>query len=357
MTTITANPQTSATPHLETKTLEMVLPMSDKILHMEFEKPMLAMEEKIDELLRMSKDSNVDFSDEIERLRKQSEAVRNRLYSNLTPAQKLQIARHPQRPNLLETIKRLSPATWVELRGDRAGTDDRAIIGGIIELAGKPVMVVGTQKGRSMKENLVHNFGMANPEGYRKALRLFQHAEKFKMPVLTVVDTPGAYPGIAGEQHGIGQAIAFNIRELARLRVPVISVVTGEGASGGALGIGVANRIYMLEHALYTVISPEGCASILWRSADHSVKAAEALKITAQDLMNFGMIDGIIEEPRGGGHQDPEAFANALSTCLETAFMELSALDADALMAQRYEKFRAIGAFQESLQTPAPASL
>jgi acetyl-CoA carboxylase carboxyl transferase subunit alpha len=327
--------------------------MSDKMIPLEFEKPIMAMEEKIEELMRLSQESKVDFSEEIAKLRQQSEDVRSKLYQSLNPAQKLQIARHPQRPNLLEVIKLLSPNQWIELRGDRAGADDRAIIGGIIELSTGPIMVVGTQKGRTMKENLVHNFGMANPEGYRKALRLFQHAEKFKMPVLTVVDTPGAYPGIAGEQHGIGQAIALNIRELARLRVPVISVVTGEGASGGALGIGVANRIYMLEHALYTVISPEGCASILWRSAEYASKAAEALKITAQDLLRFGMIDGIIDEPHGGAHHDPGLTAQRLQAVLEPAFSELKTLSPEKLMTQRYDKFRTIGAFQESKKTPA----
>ncbi|MCE3236476.1 MAG: acetyl-CoA carboxylase carboxyltransferase subunit alpha [Vampirovibrio sp.] len=322
--------------------------MSDKILPLDFEKPIMAMEEKIEELMRLSQESKIDFTEEIDKLRIQAEEVKGKLYQRLTPAQKLQIARHPQRPNLLETVKAMSPNTWVELRGDRAGTDDRAIIGGIIELASGPVMVIGTQKGRGMKENLTHNFGMANPEGYRKALRLFQHAEKFKMPVLTVVDTPGAYPGIAGEQHGIGQAIALNIREMARLRVPIISVVTGEGASGGALGIGVANRIYMLEHALYTVISPEGCASILWRSAEYASRAAEALKITAQDLLRFGIADGIIDEPQGGAHHDPLFAAQRIMETVERGFSELKGLSADQLLDDRYAKFRKIGAFQEA---------
>jgi acetyl-CoA carboxylase carboxyl transferase subunit alpha len=322
--------------------------MSEKILPLEFEKPIMAMEEKIEELMRLSQDNQIDFTAEIAKLRTQAEEVRNKLYHRLTPAQKLQVARHPQRPNLLETVKMLSPNTWVELRGDRAGTDDRAIIGGIIELPNAgPVMVVGTQKGRGMKENLTYNFGMANPEGYRKALRLFQHAEKFKMPVLTLVDTPGAYPGIAGEQHGIGQAIAFNIREMARLRVPIISVVTGEGASGGALGIGVANRIYMMEHALYTVISPEGCASILWRSAEYAARAAEALKITAQDLLEFGIADGIIPEPQGGAHYDPALSAQRILETVEQSLVELKAMPSDRLPEDRYEKFRKIGAYQE----------
>jgi acetyl-CoA carboxylase carboxyl transferase subunit alpha len=320
------------------------------ITPLDFEKPILAMEEKIEELIRMSRESGVDVADEIAPLRRQAEEVKSRLYQSLQPAQKLQVARHPQRPGFLEMIQMLSPTVWVEMHGDRAGSDDRAIIGGIIELPGAgPVMALGTQKGRSMKENLVHNFGMAHPEGYRKALRLFQHAEKFKMPVLTLVDTPGAYPGIAGEEHGIGQAIAFNIREMARLQTPIISVVTGEGASGGALGIGVANQIYMLEHALYTVISPEGCASILWRSAEFSAKAAEALKITAQDLLTFGMIDGIISEPQGGAHYDPSAMAQSILDIIDPAFQELKAWNREDLTQQRYDKFRQIGAFRESV--------
>ncbi len=326
--------------------------MSDKILPLEFEKPIMAMEEKIEELMRLSQDSKIDFSEEIDKLRAQADEVKSKLYQKLTPAQKLQIARHPQRPNLLETVKMLSPNVWIEMRGDRAGTDDRAIIGGIIELSSGPVMVVGTQKGRGMKENLTHNFGMANPEGYRKALRLFAHAEKFKMPVLTIIDTPGAYPGIDGEQHGIGQAIAYNIREMARLRTPIISVVSGEGASGGALGIGVANRIYMLEHALYTVISPEGCASILWRSAEYASKAAEALKITAQDLLAFDIVDGIIPEPQGGAHQDPATTAQRILETVESAIAELKGYDAEKLLVDRYDRFRKIGAFCEA-KSPA----
>ncbi len=200
-----------------------------------------------------------------------------------------------------------------------------------------------------MKENLTHNFGMANPEGYRKALRLFYHAEKFKMPVITVIDTPGAYPGKDGEQHGIGQAIAYNIREMARLKVPIISLVTGEGASGGALGIGVANRIVMLEHALYTVISPEGCASILWRSAEHAARAAEAMKITAQDLYAFGICDEIIEEPLGGAHRDASQTAERILGSLSHHLSDLKGMSSEELTQQRYGKFRKIGAFQEAL--------
>lgn len=311
-----------------------------------FEKPILEMEAKIEELRKLSQETGIHLEEEIDRLRHEAEDVKNKLYHNLSPSQKLQIARHAQRPNFLEIVKMVSPTTWVEMHGDRSGADDRAIIGGIGELDGRPIMLVGTQKGRGMKENLAHNFGMANPEGYRKALRLFQHAEKFKMPVITIIDTPGAYPGIQGEQHGIGQAIAFNIREMARLRVPIISLVTGEASSGGALGIGVANRILMLEHALYTVISPEGCASILWRSAEFASRAAEALKITANDLLGFEIIDDIIEEPLGGAHQDPQLAGERIQAALLRTLTEMNGQTPEQLVESRYNKFRKIGEFE-----------
>ena len=315
---------------------------------LEFEKPLFAMKDKINELEQMSQSMNVSLEDEIERLKTQADEVQIKLYRTLTPAQRLQIARHPQRPSCLDLIQMISSDVWFELHGDRCGTDDRAIIGGIMEIEGRPWMVLGTQKGKNMKENLVHNFGMANPEGYRKALRLFQHAEKFKMPILTLIDTPGAYPGMDGEQHGIGQAIAMNIREMARMRVPIISVVMGEASSGGALGIGVANKIYLLEHALYTVISPEGCASILWRSAEYASRAAEALKITSHDLLEFGIIDGIIEEPTGGAHYDPALCAERVKeTVLHGLESVINLGDSAEWIQQRYDKYRGIGAFCE----------
>lgn len=299
--------------------------------------------------MQISEETGIDFQEEITRLSQQAEAFRYQLYKNLQPKEKVQIARHPQRPNAIEIIRQLSPDNWLELHGDRMGQDDQAIIGGIIELADRPVIIVGTQKGRGMKENINHNFGMPNPEGYHKALRLFHHANKFGMPVITLIDTPGAYPGIAGEQHGIGFAIAQNIREMARLRVPVISIVLGEGCSGGALGIGVANEIYMLEHGVYTVISPEGCASILWRSAEQADQAAESLRITAQDLLGFGMIEGIIPEPLGGAHYDSHAAIESIRTTLTASLTTLGQLSPHELVEQRYQKFRKIGAFEESL--------
>jgi acetyl-CoA carboxylase carboxyl transferase subunit alpha len=322
--------------------------MSQSFEPFDFEKPIFTIQEKIQELMKTSQESGIDFQEEIETLSAQAEVFRQKLYKNLQPKEKVQIARHPQRPSAKEVIQQLSPETWFELHGDRAGQDDQAIIGGIIELIDRPVMVVGTQKGRTMKENLVHNFGMPNPEGYRKAMRLFKHANKFGMPIVTLIDTPGAYPGIAGEQHGIGIAIAENIRDMARLRVPVVSMVLGEGCSGGALGIGVANEIYMLEHSVYTVISPEGCASILWRSAEHAARAAEALKITAQDLLQFGMIEGIIPEPLGGAHYDPEAAIKSMRTTLTASLTTLMQLSPQELVEQRYQKFRKIGAFEEA---------
>lgn len=316
-----------------------------------FEKPLTELQTKINELeetgAAMDESMSLDMVDELSRLRQQANDVRSRLYSNLTAAHRLQIARHPQRPNFIELVKAISPETWFELHGDRGGADDRAIIGGIAELSpGQPVLIVGTQKGRGMKENLTHNFGMANPEGYRKALRLFYHAEKFNMPIITMIDTPGAYPGMDGEQKGIGQAIAYNIREMARLNVPILSVVLGEASSGGALGIGVANRIYMLEHALYTVISPEGCASILWRSAEYASQAADSLKITADDLLGFGIADGKIIEPFGGAHHDADALAASLKEVLLNSLDELSGMTSEQLCEQRYNKYRHIGAYQ-----------
>jgi acetyl-CoA carboxylase carboxyl transferase subunit alpha len=314
----------------------------------DFEKPIITIQEKIEELVRIIEETGLDFREEIDKLSKQAAQFREELYHNLKPKEKLQIARHPQRPNTLEIVRHLSPDMWFELHGDRAGMDDNALVGGLMEFNGRPMVVVGMQKGRNMKENLTYNFGMPNPEGYRKAQRLFYHANKFGMPILTLIDTPGAYPGIAAEQHGVGIAIAENIREMARMRVPIVSIVLGEGCSGGALGIGVANEIYMLEHSVYTVISPEGCASILWRSAEHAAQAAEAMKITAQDLLSFGMIEGIIPEPLGGAHTDPEFMMTALADTLGNSLEHLSSLSPEELVEQRYQKFRKIGAFEES---------
>ena len=272
---------------------------------LDFEKPIMEIQEKIEELKKISMESGMDLNKEIETFEQQAEDYKKDLYENLKPAQKLQIARHPERPNFLDYVNNIC-TDFIELHGDREGMDDRAIIGGLAKIDGKPVMIVGTMKGKSTKENLEYNFGMPQPQGYRKALRLFKHANKFKMPIVTLIDTPGAYPGISAEQTGQGIAIAVNLREMAKLEVPVIAIITGEGCSGGALGLAVANKVFLLEHAYYTVISPEGCASILWRDASRASDAAEALKITAPDLMKFGIIDGAIKEPLGGAHNDYE---------------------------------------------------
>lgn len=311
---------------------------------LDFEKPILEIQEKIEELKKISMESGMDLNKEIETFEQQAQDYRKDLYSSLTPSQKMLIARHPERPNFLDYVN-LICEDFVEFHGDREGMDDRAIIGGMARLNGRSVMIVGTMKGKSTKENLEYNFGMPQPEGYRKALRLFKHADKFNIPIITIVDTPGAYPGISAEEKGQGAAIAMNLREMAKLRVPVISIISGEGCSGGALGLAVANKVYLLEHAYYTVISPEGCASILWRDASRGSDAAEALKITAKDLMKFDIIDGEIKEPVGGAHTDYQAVANEMKTIISAALEDLSTYSGEDLRTQRYDKFRKMGCF------------
>ena len=313
---------------------------------LDFEKPIMEIPEKIEELKKISMESGMDLNKEIETFEQQAEDYKKDLYENLKPAQKLQIARHPERPNFLDYVNNIC-TDFIELHGDREGMDDRAIIGGLAKIDGKPVMIVGTMKGKSTKENLEYNFGMPQPQGYRKALRLFKHANKFKMPIVTLIDTPGAYPGISAEQTGQGIAIAVNLREMAKLDVPVIAIITGEGCSGGALGLAVANKVFLLEHAYYTVISPEGCASILWRDASRASDAAEALKITAPDLMKFGIIDGAIKEPLGGAHNDYELVCSEMKKTILESIEELSKYSAPELKSQRYDKFRKMGAFLE----------
>ena len=314
------------------------------LVTLDFEKPILEIQEKIEELKKISMESGMDLNKEIETFEKQAEDYRKELYSTLSPSQKLLIARHSERPNFLDYVN-LIFEDFVEFHGDREGLDDRAIIGGIARVNGSPVMVVGTMKGKSTKENLEYNFGMPQPEGYRKALRLFKHANKFNLPIITIVDTPGAYPGISAEEKGQGSAIAVNLREMAKLTVPVISIVSGEGCSGGAIGIAVANKVFLLEHAYYTVISPEGCASILWRDATKSSEAADALKMTAQDLLKFDIIDGMIKEPVGGAHTDYQAIALEMKNTISAALDELSKYSKEELKIHRYEKFRKMGCF------------
>ncbi len=311
---------------------------------LEFEKPLYEIEEKIKELKEISESSGMDVSEQINTFEQQAMEYKKELYANLTPAQRLQIARHADRPTFLDYVK-LITTDFIEMHGDREGTDDRAIIGGIAKIDGQSVMLIGTQKGKTTKENLVYNFGMPQPQGYRKALRLFNHANKFNMPIITLIDTPGAYPGMKAEETAQGTAIAVNLREMAKLNVPIVAVITGEGCSGGALGLAVSDRVYMLEHSYYTVISPEGCASILWRDASKADVAAEALKITSEDLLKLEIIDGIIKEPLGGAHCDYEAAANSLKETVMNAINELKSLNSDKLREERYNKFRRMGVF------------
>ena len=313
---------------------------------LEFEKPIIDIQKKIDELKKMSEASGLNMESQIKTFEKQAEDYKKELYSKLKPSQKLQIARHPERPKFLDYVE-LICENFVELHGDREGMDDRAIIGGLAKIDGKPVMIIGIQKGRNTKENLEYNFGMPQPQGYRKALRLMKHANKFNLPIVTLIDTPGAYPGIKAEETGQGAAIAVNLREMSKLNVPIVAIITGEGCSGGALGLGVADRVMMLEHAYYTVISPEGCASILWRDASKFADAAEALKITAKDLLEFDIIDEEIAEPIGGAHTNYQETANNMKKSILNAIESLSKLSIEKLREERYSKFRAMGRFIE----------
>ena len=311
---------------------------------LEFEKPIVKIQNKIQELKEISESSGMDVSEQINNFEQQALEYKKEVYSNLTPAQRLQIARHADRPTFLDYVK-LITTDFTEMHGDREGTDDRAIIGGIAKIDGQSVVIIGTQKGKNTKENLTYNFGMPQPQGYRKALRLFYHANKFNMPIVTLIDTPGAYPGMKAEETAQGTAIAVNLREMAKLNVPIVAVITGEGCSGGALGLAVADKVYMLEHSYYTVISPEGCASILWRDASKAGEAAEALKITSEDLLKLEVIDGIVKEPLGGAHCDYEKIGNDLKNTIMSAINELKIIDGEKLRENRYNKFRRMGVF------------
>lgn len=309
---------------------------------LEFEKPIMEIQQKIDELKKISLESGMDLNKEIETFEQQATEYKKELYANLKPAQKLLISRHPNRPSFFDYVS-LMTEDFIELHGDRAGMDDRAIIGGIAKMGGKSVMLIGTQKGKTTKENLEYNFGMPQPQGYRKALRLFNHANKFHMPIVTLIDTPGAYPGISAEETGQGIAIAVNLREMAKLNVPIIAVITGEGCSGGALGLGVADKVLILEHSYYTVISPEGCASILWRDGAMTNTAAEALKITGPDLLEFKIVDEIVKEPLGGAHCNQKEMADELKKSILNSLKELSKVSAKDLKEHRYNKYRSMG--------------
>ncbi len=310
----------------------------------EFEKPIIDIKTKIQELKQISAESGMDLSSEIEKFEQQAEEYQHEIYENLKPSEKLQIARHANRPNFLDYMN-LMCSDFIEFHGDRAGADDRAIIGGVGKIGSFNAMFVGTQKGSTTKENLECNFGMPQPQGYKKAMRLFNHANKFNLPIITLIDTPGAYPGITAEQTGQGIAIAQNLRDMAKLDVPVIAVITGEGCSGGALGLAVANDVKMLEYAYYTVISPEGCASILFRDATQASAAADALKITAGDLLELGIIDSCVKEPVGGAHTNKEEMAKNLKKELISSLRKYTKMTPEKLRKQRYNKYRKMGCF------------
>jgi acetyl-CoA carboxylase carboxyl transferase subunit alpha len=314
--------------------------------HLEFERDIVEIEEQIRSLLELAERKGIDVSGELETLKEKLVTLREETYRNLRPIEQVQVARHPRRPYTLDYIERCF-TDWMELHGDRGYRDDEAIVAGWARLDGRSLMLIGHQKGRDMKENLRRNFGMPHPEGYRKALRLMRQAEKFGRPVVTLIDTPGAYPGIGAEERGQAEAIAMNLREMARLKTPTISVIIGEGGSGGALALGVTDRILMLEHAVYSVISPEGCAAILWRSAEHREEAAEALKLTSPNLLDLGIADEVILEPPGGAHQDWDAAAAALKDALVRNLAELNRIPLDELVERRQSKYEAMGAWRE----------
>ncbi|WP_342472197.1 acetyl-CoA carboxylase carboxyl transferase subunit alpha [Metasolibacillus sp. FSL H7-0170] len=314
---------------------------------MPFEEPVIKLREKIDELKHIAQDADVDMSGEIEKLEVRLEQLEKSIYSNMAPWDRVQVARHPERPTTLAYIDAIFE-DFIELHGDRLFGDDEAIVGGIASFNGQPITIIGHQRGKTTKENIRRNFGMPHPEGYRKALRLMKQAEKFKRPIICFIDTKGAYPGKAAEERGQSEAIARNLIEMAGLKVPVISIVIGEGGSGGALALGVANRILMLENSTYSVISPEGAASILWKDASLAKQAAEAMKITAPDLMDMKIIDAIIPEVAGGAHRDIVKQASAMREHLTTTLEELTVLNAEELVQDRYEKFKAIGQFIEN---------
>ena len=314
---------------------------------LDFEKPLVELEKQIEQIKELARDSEVDVSQQLLQLETLAAKRREEIFKSLTPAQKIQVARHPQRPSTLDFIQMFCD-DWIELHGDRNGGDDMALIGGIGSISGKPVLLLGHQKGRDTKENVVRNFGMAKPSGYRKALRLMQHADRFCLPILTFIDTPGAYAGLSAEEQGQGEAIARNLREMFGFGVPIIATVIGEGGSGGALGIGVADRLLMFEHSVYTVASPEACASILWRDAAKAPEAASALKITGKDLLKLGIIDEVLCEPSGGNNWAPLEAGKTLKNAIEKHLEELLKMSKDELLGQRYGKFRALGKFIEA---------
>ena len=313
---------------------------------LEFEKPLRELEKQLEALHQQSLENNIDMSAELATIEAKIDTTKRDIYSNLSPWQRVQVARHPKRPYALDYIGALC-TDFQELHGDRQFNDDRALIGGTAFFEERPVMIIAQQKGRDTKENIIRNFGMPQPEGYRKALRLMKLAEKFGLPVITFIDTPGAYPGIESEARHVSEAIAVNLREMAMLKVPSIAIIVGEGGSGGALGIGVTDRVLIFENAYYSVISPEGCAAILWKDRAQAPKAAEALKLNAPNLKELAVVDEVIPEPLGGAHNNPAAAAGALKLSLIRHLAELSTKPVDKLLDERYERYRALGQYRE----------
>jgi acetyl-CoA carboxylase carboxyl transferase subunit alpha len=314
---------------------------------LEFEKPIAELERQIEELRKLATQRSLDVGREIAPLEEKLAELRSEIYRSLTPFQRVQVARHPRRPYALDYINTVF-ADFIELRGDRLYRDDPAIVGGTGRFEGRAVVIIGQQKGRDTKENLRRNFGMPHPEGYRKALRLMKLAERFRLPVVTLIDTPGAYPGLGAEERGQAEAIARNLEEMAVMRTPMIAVVIGEGGSGGALALGVTDRVLMFENAVYSVISPEGCAAILWKDASQRERAAAALKLTSGDLLGLGLIDAVIPEPPGGAHADPDGAAAALAEALRRHLADLDGLDPEELLRRRAEKYLRMGKFEEA---------
>ncbi len=314
---------------------------------LEFEKPLQELERQIEELQRLGSSQDIDVDTELDALQAKLDSRRGEIYRNLTPMQRVLVARHPRRPYTLDYLSSIF-TDFIELHGDRLFRDDPAIVGGWARLGGQSVMVIGHQKGRDTKENIKRNFGMPHPEGYRKALRLMQLAARFDAPVITLIDTPGAYPGLGAEERGQSEALARNILEMSALPTPIVTVVIGEGGSGGALALGVADRILMFENSVYSVISPEGCAAILWKDASQRERAAEALKLTANDLVSLGVIDEVIPEPLGGAHSDPDAAGELLRSALLKHLAELRKVKADRLVKRRHDKFAAMGAYSDN---------
>ncbi|HEX7965950.1 MAG TPA: acetyl-CoA carboxylase carboxyl transferase subunit alpha [Gammaproteobacteria bacterium] len=313
---------------------------------LEFEQPIAELEAKIEELRFVGDESAISITDEIERLQAKSRTLTENIFSNLSSWQVAQLARHPQRPYTLDYVQRIF-TDFEELKGDRAFADDPAIVCGVARLDGKPVAVIGEQKGRDTKEKIRRNFGMPRPEGYRKALRIMKLAERFRLPIFTFIDTPGAYPGVGAEERGQSEAIARNLFEMSTLRVPIVCTVVGEGGSGGALAIGVGDRVLMLQYSIYSVISPEGCASILWKSADKASDAAEAMGITAERIKSLGLIDQVIKEPLGGAHRDVDATAASVKKALLDSLARLEGMSVDELVEARYKRFTSFGNFKE----------